>query len=454
MTAAGPVLVAGGNVLFPQGWAVSDVLIRKGRIVPGPSSVGYVGETVDGAGGTNEKRRTGGAGAERAALAVTVEGDTVSAARGEPLAAGGERLLDARGLRVVPGFVDLQCNGGFGIDLSTEPERLWELAALLPRTGVTAWLPTIVSGPPSIRDRALATLRAGPGEGAPARPVATPLGLHFEGPLIDPERRGAHPAGLLRLPGDADVGWDAWTREAGVALVTLAPELPGALDVVHRLVDAGVTVSAGHSSATAAEAVLAVDAGVRWVTHLFNAMAPLHHREPGLAGVALTDDRVRAGLIADGVHVHPMAVALAARALGDRLTLVTDAVAALGQPPGPVRLGPVEAVSDGTSVRLPDGTLAGSALPLDRVIRNLSAFTGSAFTGSASDASGLAAAVRAASTAPAAALGLPDRGVVAPGAVADLVLLDEDGTVAATVIAGEVVYDRTGTRYGRSGGRR
>jgi N-acetylglucosamine-6-phosphate deacetylase len=334
----------------------------------------------------------------------------------------------------------------------------------------------------------------------------------------------------------------------------LAPELPGALDVVRRLVDAGVAVSAGHSSATAAQATAAVDAGVRWVTHLFNAMAPLHHREPGLAGVALTDDRLRVGLIADGVHVHPLVVALAAQALGDRLTLVTDAIAALGQPPGPVLLGPVAAVSDGTSVRLADGTLAGSVLPLDQAVRNLSAFglpapgpsapassapgssagaglsafgpsadassvgpdpaapgssaeassvdaasvgsglpvpgssagvdlaafgssaSGSSASGSSADAASvgsdpaafgssalgssagagvdLAAGVRAASTVPAAVLGLPDRGVIAPGAVADLVLLDSDGTVAVTIVGGEVAYDRSGTRYGRVAGRR
>ena len=465
------LLVAGGEALLPGGWAVSDVLIRKGRIVPGPSNVGYGGETVDGAGGTNEERRTGGAGAERAAPAVTVEGDTVMAARAEALAAGGAsphtdpteptgragptgradpagstapaapaggRVLDARGLRVVPGFVDLQCNGGFGIDLSSEPERLWELAALLPRTGVTAWLPTVVTAAPDVRARALAALRAGPPPGA-SGPFAVPLGLHLEGPLLAPERRGAHPTGWLRGVDDADVGWRDWSAGAGVALVTLAPELPGALDVVRRLVDRGVVVSAGHSSATAAEATAAVDAGVRWVTHLFNAMAPLHHREPGLAGVALTDERLRVGLIADGLHAHPTAVALAARALGDRLTLVTDAVAALGLPPGPVRLGHAEATlhpappgagPDGTGgVRLADGTLAGSDLALDRAVRNLSAYAGVTTED----------AVRAASTVPAGLLGLDDRGAIAPGNVGDLVLLDAAGRVAATVVQGEVV---------------
>ena len=215
--------------------------------------------------------------------------------------------------------------------------------------------------------------------------------------------------------------------------MTLAPELPGALDVVRTLVARGVTVAAGHSSATAAQASAALDAGVTYVTHLFNAMAPLHHREPGLAGVALTDERVRVGLIADGIHVDPVVARLAARALGDRLSLVTDAVAALGAGPGAGTLGSlgVEVAAADLSVRLPDGTLAGSTLALDRAVRNAVAFAGL----------DLAAAVRAVTATPAAVLGLADRGVVAPGAVADLVLLTPEGEVVATVVGGRVVHD-------------
>ena len=345
----------------------------------------------------------------------------------------GAPTLDAAGLLVAPGFIDLQCNGAAGIDLSTEPERLWEMAAVLPRWGVTAWLPTIVTSPAAVRRRALAAWRAGPPPSlGGARPLATPLGLHFEGPFLAPERRGAHPPQHLAPPDAAPVESEGWA--GAVALATLAPELPGAGDLIKALVAEGIVVSAGHSSATAREARAAVDAGVSYVTHLFNAMAPLHHREPGLAGVALSDDRLRVGLIADGLHVDPAMVTVAARALGDRLTLVTDAVAALGAPPGPVPLGAQEAeVSpvDG-AVRLPDGTLAGSTLALDQAVRNLVAFARVP----------LEAAVRAVTEVPARVLGLSDRGTLTPGAAGDLVLLDGDGALVATVIGGRVAHDR------------
>jgi N-acetylglucosamine-6-phosphate deacetylase len=352
----------------------------------------------------------------------------------EPGAApAGALTLDAAGCVVVPGFIDLQCNGASGIDLTAEPERLWEVAAVLPRWGVTAWLPTIVTAPAGARRRALEAWRAGPppsvGGGGP---LATPLGLHFEGPFLAPERRGAHPLKYVAAPDPGLVESEGWA--GAVELVTLAPELPGAVDLIRALVARGIVVSAGHSSATAAEARAAVDAGVSYVTHLFNAMAPLHHREPGLAGVALSDDRLRAGLIADGLHVDPAVVAVAARALGDRLSLVTDAVAALGAPPGPVPLGTLtaEVSAEDGGVRLPDGTLAGSTLALDQAVRNLVAFAGVP----------LADAAGAVTTVPARVLGLADRGTLDPGAAGDLVLLDDDGTPVATVIGGRVAYDR------------
>jgi N-acetylglucosamine-6-phosphate deacetylase len=344
----------------------------------------------------------------------------------EPASVGdGAVTLDADGLLVAPGYVDLQCNGGLGIDLAGAPERLWELGAALPRFGVTAWLPTIVTTPDGVVDRAIETLAAGAPGGWTG---AMPLGLHLEGPFLSPDKCGAHPAALLRPPGSAAI--EGWSREGGVAVVTMAPDLPGALGVLATLVARGVVVSLGHTPATAAEATVAVDAGASWVTHLFNAMAPLHHREPGLAGVALADGRLHVGLIPDGVHVHPQVVAVAQRALGRRLTIVTDAVAALGMPPGRQALGRREVMIDEHSVRLADGTLAGSKLAMDQGVRNLVAFTGC----------GPEDALHAASAAPAAVLGDPVRGTLALGARADLVLLTDGLDLVATIIGGEVVW--------------
>ena len=431
------LVISGGNVLTANGLSVCDVFLANGRIVSAGSDVGTSGT----GGGLGEPTEVGtaGAGAERAVLRLFASNETGEAAGGELPAAPGDstpcsaHVLDAAGLLVVPGFVDVQCNGAVGVDITADPERLWEVAAALPRWGVTSWLPTVVTAPPAIRARALATLRSGPPSGRDdVRLFAMPLGLHLEGPFLAPERRGAHPAKHLRAPDPSLVADEGWSRQSGVALVTLAPELPRALDVVRELVAAGVVVSAGHSSASAEEATAAIDAGITAVTHLFNAMGPLHHRDPGLAGVALSDERVRVGAIADGIHLHPATVALAARALGDRLCLVTDAVAALGMPAGRVPLGVLEAFATEDGVRLADGTLAGSDLSLDRAVRNLVAFAGVS----------LPEAVAAATMAPAALLGLGDRGVIRAGAVADLTLLDAGGAVVATVVGGRLAFDR------------
>ena len=415
--------ITGGTVLAPARSVVGDVVIVDGRIVSGATDVGTTEAKQSGTG--RHDHGTVGAGAERPVVGSSV-GHHVRPVAGGTIPAAGTGVaasIDATGLLVGPGLVDLLCNGAGGIDLTAEPERLWEVAALLPRWGVTAWLPTIVTGPPEIRVRALAALRAGPPASVDPGRCATPLGLHLEGPFLSRERRGAHRAEHLAAPDPAVVEAEGWSAQAGVALVTLAPELVGAREVIVELVARGTVVSAGHSSATAAQATAAIDGGVSYVTHLFNGMAPLHHREPGLAGVALTDPRVRVGLIADGVHLHPTTVALAAHALGPRLSLVTDAVGALGGPGD---------VGAGTGVRLADGTLAGSTLSLDRAVRNLGAWAELS----------LPAALAAASSRAADVLGLADRGWVAPGAVGDLVLLDRSGEVMVTVVGGRVAFDR------------
>jgi N-acetylglucosamine-6-phosphate deacetylase len=268
------------------------------------------------------------------------------------------------------GLIELQVNGAGGMDLTNDPESVWRVGAVLRGFGVEAFLPTLVSPSWSIVDRA----RAAWATGAPAGyEGATPLGWHVEGPFISPSRAGAHDPATLRSP-DARVVAD-WSPDSGIRMVTLAPELPGALDVVAALLSRGVVVSAGHSNATFEQAVAGFDAGIRFVTHLFNAMAPLNHREPGLAGAAVADSRVTIGLIPDGLHVHPAMVALVRRTVGpDRLAVVSDAMAALGMPPGQYRLAGRDVTVAESSARLPDGGLAGSVIGLDEAVRNLAAF--------------------------------------------------------------------------------
>ncbi|HYF74548.1 MAG TPA: N-acetylglucosamine 6-phosphate deacetylase, partial [Nocardioides sp.] len=239
---------------------------------------------------------------------------------------------------VVSGLVDAQVNGAAGIDLTAEPDRLWEVAAALPAYGVVAFVPTVITSDPAARDQALATLAAGPPAGWSG---AEPLGLHFEGPMIAPTRKGAHPERWLRPPSLDLV--DGWSRESGVAIVTIAPELPGALEVIERLSGRGVVVSVGHTAASAAEVAAALDAGARCLTHLGNAMAPMQAREPGPVGTAFGGDHVTgpvAGLIVDGHHLDPLFVRTAWRTLGpDRFLSVSDTTAGLGLRDGPARLG-------------------------------------------------------------------------------------------------------------------
>jgi N-acetylglucosamine-6-phosphate deacetylase len=258
---------------------------------------------------------------------------------------------------------------------------------------------------------------------------ATPLGLHIEGPFLHPDKKGAHNPHYLQLPTEAIV--TNWSPETGVRLVTLAPELDGALQIVRLLAERGVVVSAGHSTATLAQATAGFEAGIRYGTHLFNAMPPLHHREPGLAGALLADKRATVGLIVDGEHVHPELVKLVWQMVGNgRLNLVTDAMAALGMSPGRYALGDFEVIVDETTARLPSGSLAGSVLSLDTAVRNLITFTGCT----------LADALPTVTSTPANLLGLPHKGRIAPNCDADLVLLTPDLQVHTTFVGGRIIY--------------
>jgi N-acetylglucosamine-6-phosphate deacetylase len=341
------------------------------------------------------------------------------------------RRFDGDGIIAAPGFIDLQINGAAGHDLTAEPDSIWAVGEALPRYGVTRFLPTIVSAPLEVAERARGVLLAGPPEGYAG---ATPLGLHVEGPFLSTDRVGAHDPAALRLPGDIDRSVVAgWSPARGVRMVTLAPELPGALELVGELAGRGVVVSAGHSSASWDEGRAAFDAGIRSVTHLFNAMGPLDHREPGLAGAALADPRVTIGLIADGIHVHPGIVELVQRMVGpDRLALVTDAIAALGMGPGRYRLGSQLVTCDEDSARLEDGVLAGSVLTLDGAVRNLVTYAGCSMED----------AIAAVTRVPARLLGL-DASMRADSD-ANLTLLTPDGRVVATIVGGRVAFTAEG----------
>ena len=328
---------------------------------------------------------------------------------------------------LVPGLVDMQINGCFGVDfVAADPAGWAEVSARLPETGVTSFVPTFITAPVPDLVAGLRRTAALPADLGGARV----LGVHVEGPFLSAARHGAHDPALLRDPTPEAV--DALIEAAPglLRMHTLAPERPGALAAIRRLVDAGVLVSVGHSDATAEQTEAAADAGARLVTHLFNAMRPLHHREPGVVGQGLADPRLTCGLIADLHHVAAPICRLAFAAAPGRIVLVTDAVAAAGMPPGTYDLGGQQVSVDPLGLpRRPDGTLAGSGLRLDAAIANVVAA-----------GVDLRSAVDAASRLPADILGRPDLGRIEAGGTADLVWLGDDLTARASWLAGRLGY--------------
>ena len=345
---------------------------------------------------------------------VDVEDGRVAAIGLSPAAAGG---------LAVPGFVDLQVNGYAGVDfLTAEPAGYAAAGAALAAAGVTAFQPTVISAPPATLRLALERAAAA----ADACPIRL-LGFHLEGPFLSPGRRGAHPPEYLREP---DPRLAEELMAAGpVAAVTLAPELPAALELIERLVGRGVAVRIGHTDADAATAHAAFDRGASAITHVFNAHRPFSARDPGPAGAALTRDEVTVTAIADGVHLAPETLALVRRAAGPRLCLVSDAIAAAGLGDGRSTLGEQEIeVREGRST-LADGTLAGSVGALDQAVRLL---VGNGAT--------LADAVHAASRRPALLAGHPELGMLETGAPADIAVLDDDLRVTRTLVGGVEIF--------------
>jgi N-acetylglucosamine-6-phosphate deacetylase len=329
---------------------------------------------------------------------------------------------------LLPGLVDLQVNGAFGVDVATEPSRVPELSRDLLSTGTTAYLPTVISSPEGLYEEVLPEVPVGGSSSG-----AEVLGIHLEGPFINLNERGAHAAAHIVPP---DPKLLARLLDLGpVRMVTLAPELEGSEELMALASRRGAVVSAGHSDAPFEVAYEAFDASVAGVTHLFNAMNAMHHRDPGLPGAAFAHPRAVCGLIADGLHVHPEMVGLAFRMLGpDRICLTSDAISAAGMREGQYSLATRTVYLDRGVPKLGSGVIAGSVLTMGAAFRNILAFTGCT----------VPEAARMASTTPARLVGEGKRkGRLAPGYDADVTVLAPDLSVVVVWRAGEPVYERT-----------
>ncbi|MGB9860995.1 MAG: N-acetylglucosamine-6-phosphate deacetylase [Candidatus Bipolaricaulaceae bacterium] len=344
---------------------------------------------------------------------------------GKGVAQAAEEVLSVGSLYVAPGFLDLQANGAMGYEfLRASPEEINQILDFFLHHGTTGLLATLPTAPQEILSSALSRLSA------MKHPVL--LGVHLEGPFLAEARRGAHPKEHLHPPSGQLVRTFLANFPGLIKLWTLAPELPGAKEVIAELRKNGVVCALGHSDASYEEAMAAFSLGVPLVTHLFNGMRPFHHRDPGLAGAAL-EAPVFVSLICDGVHVHPAAVRLAAKSKGfTRLLLVTDCLAPTGLPDGKYVFG-VEIFVENGVPKLSDGTLAGSTLTMEKAVKNFLDFTGCS----------LSEAVRCATLNPAKILGIAaKKGSLGVGKDADLVIFDEDFAVHYTILGGKIVYAR------------
>ena len=358
--------------------------------------------------------------------AVLVDGDTIAwVGRGQPPEHPDEEIVAGPGEMIAPGFIDLQVNGYAGHDAATGADAIAAISEALPASGVTAFLPTLISSPIDACARFVAAVGA-----AAESSGARVLGAHVEGPFINPSFKGAHLLDNLTDPTPERI---AVFETARPRMVTLAPELPGALVAIERLHRAGIVVSAGHTGADFDQGRRAIAAGIRFGTHIYSAMPPVHHRNPGIALALLLDGRVTVGLIADGVHVHAAACEQLVRVKGTaRIALTTDQTSAAGSPAGIYSLSGRSVVSDGHVVRLDDGTLAGSAARMDGLVRFMAKLPGMTAN----------RAVELATEVPARVLGERRLGRIREGACSDLVLLDRDLGVRLTMVRGVVQFRR------------
>jgi N-acetylglucosamine-6-phosphate deacetylase len=339
-------------------------------------------------------------------------------------------LIDFADSILAPGFVDIHMHGGAGLDVMLASEaELPRLGRFLTQHGVTGYFPTTVAAPIDATCASLERLAniIEADQASTNGPQARALGIHLEGPFLSHARRGVHAPENLALPTFA-LFERLWQASRGhVRMLTIAPELPGALEVIAEAARRKVCVSIGHSDANLSAAQAGVRAGAHHATHTFNAMRPLDHRDPGILAEVLTDPQVSADIIVDGIHVSPSVVRLFLKAKGiDGSVLITDATAAAGMPDGRYQLGPMWVdVKDGMCTM--DGKLAGSVLTMDRAVRNVMEFGSWC----------LRDAVRAATWNPAQAAGLPQQGRLSAGAEASFTVLSPAGEVRKTIVRGQ-----------------
>jgi N-acetylglucosamine-6-phosphate deacetylase len=375
----------------------------------------------------------------RASLVIDGERMTALEAR-DRIEPAGAVMIDVTDQYVLPGFIDVHVHGALGRDTLDGADAIAALASMMPRFGVTAFCPTTIACAPGSLDKVLTAV--GKARVSAANRSARVLPAHLESNFINPEFRGAQPLECIRTTGGAaegdftgdDILAVIANHRADVGIVTMAPEMPGGMDLVRQLVAGGHRVSIGHSGATFEQTNEAVDAGVRHATHLFNRMSPLRHRGPGVAGAVLTREEVSAELICDGFHVHPAVCQIAIAKKGTSgIMAITDGTAGAGLPVGATAtIGGHPITVRDEAAFLNDGTIAGSTLTMDGAFRTIATRFGLSIV----DAAQLC------STAPARALGLAGFGVIAAGAVADLVVLDRNFRVTRTFIAGQEVWPR------------
>ena len=371
---------------------------------------------------------------------IVIDGDRIiDVVQGAPASSPADVRFDLRDHTIVPGFIDVHVHGVGGTDTLDGEGAIARIASRLPRFGVTAFCPTTVACTPADLRTVLAGVRAArldpPGGSARVLPA------HLESNFINPDYKGAQPLECLRKPaessrGDGDFTGAEILREIenarpDVGILTIAPEVDGAIDLIRQLTAHGHHVSLGHSGASYEQAIEGIAAGARQATHLFNRMTPINHRVPGLASAVLESDDVAAEIVCDGVHVHPalIRIALAAKTPA-KVMAITDGTGGSGLPAGSRAMLGGRAITIRDAAYLDDGTLAGSVLTMDRAFALLIRTIGL----SPVDAATICA------TSPARALGISGFGVIAPGAIADLAVLSRDFTLRQTWIGGELVF--------------